>query len=132
MVTDMAYGTCSTVTLPPEIAGLLQAGATLLISVSGGKDSDCMALELARLRASHGWPGDLLLIHADTGMEWPESEAHCRQLARRLRAELVVVRHDHTLLEGIRRRMAKRPDAPPFPSSQARYCTSTWKRWVID
>lgn len=122
----------SHIALPPEIERLLQEGATLLVSVSGGKDSDCMALELARLRVKHDWPGDLLLIHADTGMEWRESEPHCRQLADRLGVELVVVRHDHTLLEGIHRRMVKRPDAPPFPSSQARYCTSTWKRSVID
>lgn len=120
------------ITIPPTIEPLLQEGATLLVSVSGGKDSDCMALELARLRAIHSWPGDLLLIHADTGMEWPQSEPHCHQLADRLGAELVVVCHDHTLLEGIRRRMVKRPDAPPFPSSQARYCTATWKRGVID
>jgi 3'-phosphoadenosine 5'-phosphosulfate sulfotransferase (PAPS reductase)/FAD synthetase len=121
----------SQITPPLKIEQLLQDGAILLVSVSGGKDSDCMALELTRLRAVYGWSGDLLLIHSDTGMEHPESEPHCRELARQIDVELVVVRHQYTLLEGIRRRMAKRPDAPPFPSSQARYCTATWKRDLV-
>ena len=109
----MSHKIHSAITLESTVEKLLQNGATLLVSVSGGKDSDCMALELARLHIhlEHDWPGDLLLIHADTGMEWRESEPHCHQLADRLGVELVVLRHDHTLLEGIHRRMMKRPDA---------------------
>ena len=116
-----------------HIVNALAKGAALVVSVSGGKDSDAMALALQRARQRFGWSGRFILCHADLGrMEWPQSLSHCRQMADRLGAEFVVVRHDHDLLEGIHRRRAKRPDAPPFPSAAARYCTASWKRAVID
>lgn len=119
--------------IPPEVQSLLDAGAHLIVSVSGGKDSDCQAIELAKLRDGHGWRGRFIFIHADVGrMEWAQSLAHCRQLAERLGAEFTVVKHaKYDLLGGIQNRMATRPDAPPFPSSAARYCTAGWKRDTI-
>lgn len=119
--------------LPAEIADLLATGAHLIVSVSGGKDSDCQAIELARLHAEHGWSGRFILIHADVGrMEWQQSLPHCKRLAERLGAEFVVVEHaKYDLLGGIQQRMQTRPDAPPFPSSAARYCTAGWKRDTI-
>lgn len=120
--------------LPPEIEERLARGAHLVVSVSGGKDSDVMALELHKLHTERGYTGDFVMIHADLGrMEWPQSKPHCWQLADRLRCRLVAVHHaKYDLLEGIRQRHLKRPDAPPFPSSAARYCTSDWKRGPID
>jgi hypothetical protein len=122
------------VLLPGDVRGMLESGADLVVSVSGGKDSDCMALELASLRAVYGWDGRFILIHADVGrMEWPQSLPHCAALADRLGAEFVVVRHaKRDLMDGIHLRMETRPDAPPFPSSAARWCTSDYKRAVID
>jgi len=113
---------------------MLDEGAQLIVSVSGGKDSDCMALELATMRRVYGWSGRLILIHADVGrMEWKQSLPHCQKLATRIGVPLVVVKHPkRDLLEGIERRMEVRPDAPPFPSSAARWCTSDYKRAVID
>jgi 3'-phosphoadenosine 5'-phosphosulfate sulfotransferase (PAPS reductase)/FAD synthetase len=117
----------------PQIQHALDNGAALIVSVSGGKDSDAMALVLHRARQHFRWRGRFILCHADLGrMEWPQSLPHCRDLVDRLDAEFVVVQHDHDLLEGIQRRRIKRPDAPPFPSAAARYCTATWKRSVID
>jgi len=119
--------------LSDEIRHALDDDAALIVSVSGGKDSDAMALALHRARQLFDWRGRFILCHADLGrMEWPQSLPHCRELAKRLGAEFAVVQHDHDLLEGIQRRRAKRPDAPPFPSAAARYCTATWKRSVID
>lgn len=120
--------------IPPQIGEALNNGAALIVSVSGGKDSDCMALELAAMREHYGWVGPFALIHADVGrMEWKQSIGHCEQLAQRLGVELFVVRHaKRDLLDGIWRRMEQRPDAPPFPSSAARWCTSDFKRAVID
>lgn len=58
--------------IPPELHTILSAGDHLIVSVSGGKDSDCQAIELARLRSQHGWTGRFIFIHADVGrMEWP-------------------------------------------------------------
>lgn len=120
--------------MPPEIGEALNNGAALIISVSGGKDSDCMALELAAARDHYGWAGPMALIHADVGrMEWKQSIGHCERLAQRLGVELFVVRHaKRDLLDGIHHRMEVRPDVPPFPSSAARWCTSDFKRAVID
>lgn len=116
--------------VPTEIHQLLTGGAHLIVSVSGGKDSDCQAIELARLRATHGWPGRLIFMHADVGrMEWRQSLPHCRRQAEHLGAEFVVVEHArYDLLGGIHNRLQTRADAPPFPSSAARYCTAGWKR----
>lgn len=120
--------------IPPEIREALDNGAALVVSVSGGKDSDCMALELAAMREHYGWSGPFGLIHADVGrMEWKQSIAHCERLAQWLGVELFVVRHaKRDLLDGIHRRMEVRPGVPPFPSSAARWCTSDFKRAVID
>lgn len=93
-----------------------------------------MALELEQARREHNWTGRFVLIHADVGrMEWKQSLPHCEQMAARVGAEFVVVKHsERDLLEGIHRRQQVRPDAPPFPSSAARWCTSDFKRSVID
>lgn len=124
------------ITLPEHIQSMLSYGGALVVNVSGGKDSDCMALELAALRQAHGWQGRFVLIHADVGrMEWRESLPHCEQMAARLGAEFVVVRHSQRdLLAGIQRRakMLAGTNKPPFPSSAARYCTSDFKRGPID
>lgn len=120
---------------PGQIASLLQeSSTTLLINVSGGKDSDSMLRCLVERHRREGWRCRLMAIHADLGaMEWHESLPHCEAVCRELGVELVVVRHaKHDLLEGIEARMEQRPDAPPFPSAAARFCTSGWKRNVID
>ncbi|MGZ6695331.1 MAG: ATP-binding protein, partial [Solirubrobacteraceae bacterium] len=68
--------------------GLLEAGAPVLVLLSGGRDSTClldMAVELGcRARA----------LHVDYGLR-PESGAdaeHCRALCERLGVELAVER----------------------------------------
>lgn len=122
-----------TINIPPEIKYSLEQGGPLIVSVSGGKDSDAMTLDLSYLRKMYGWAGDFILIHADVGrMEWHSSLEHCAKLAKRVGAEFVVVRHPkYDLAEGIRQRFITRPDAPSFPSSKSRYCTSDWKRAPI-
>lgn len=120
--------------MPDDIKNQLDNGAHLVVSVSGGKDSDCTAIELNKLRQLHNWTGRFILLHADVGrMEWKQSKAHCQQLAQGLNAEYVVVKHSkRELMDAIYNKMDSRPDAPPFPSSAARYCTSDYKRAVID
>lgn len=122
------------VVIPREIDDQLSRGAMLLVSVSAGKDSMAQAYALAKLRKDRGWTGRLVAIHADVGrMEWSYSTETCERIAREIGAEFVVVKHkQRDLLEGIHARQAKRPDAPPFPSSAARWCTSDYKRNPID
>lgn len=123
------------VAVPDEVLALLQReDATTLINISGGKDSDCMLRLLCELHRERQWPSRLLAIHSDLGkMEWHESLPHCRSVCDELGIELeVVTREQLDLLDAIEARMAQRPDAPPFPSSAARYCTAGWKRDVIN
>ena len=120
--------------IPDDIQTALDNDSALIVSVSGGKDSDCMALEIARLRQQYNWQGRFVLLHCDVGrMEWKQSIHHCEQLAQKLGAEFVVVRHhDKDLIDGIWARYDSRPDAPPFPSNAYRWCTAGWKRNPAD
>lgn len=123
------------VIVPEEVRELLQReDATCLVSSSGGKDSDCMLRLLVELHRRQAWSSRLLAIHSDLGkMEWHESLPHCRSVCEELGVELeVVTREGLDLLDAIEARRQKRPDAPPFPSSAARYCTAGWKRDVIN
>lgn len=89
-----------------------------------------MANVVTALREQEQWPCKIIAVHQDLGrMEWHETLPECRRQTQRLGLDLVIQQHTrHDLLAGIEERMAKRPDAPPFPSSAARYCTASWKR----
>lgn len=116
--------------MPPEIWRHLDNGAVLMTSISGGKDSQAMSLALVRECQQQGW-AEPVFVHCGLGaMEWSITSQVVEDQAKG--HDLVVLRKDHDLLEGIQRRMEKRPDAPPFPSSAARYCTAGWKREVTD
>jgi 3'-phosphoadenosine 5'-phosphosulfate sulfotransferase (PAPS reductase)/FAD synthetase len=114
----------------------LEAGAHLVVNVSGGKDSDCMALMLSQLRQRCAWPGRFILLHQDVGrMEWPQSEPHCQALADRVNAEYFVVRREQgDLLERIWQRALtlQGTGKPPWPSSETRYCTSELKTGIAN
>jgi 3'-phosphoadenosine 5'-phosphosulfate sulfotransferase (PAPS reductase)/FAD synthetase len=122
------------IALPPEIEAALNKGASLVISISGGKDSDAMCELLPLLHKSHGWTGKLALVHADLkGSEWAMTSDYVQRRAAELGLPLhVVTRERGSLLEQMRQRHEKRPDAPPFPSAAARYCTADHKRTPID
>lgn len=126
-------GFAAKVALPDEIREALANGADLVISVSGGKDSDVMTDLLLQMRAFFGWSGSVHLIHADLGRaEWPQTRQYVERRAEHLGVPLAVVHHPYgDLLDGIRRRASRRPGAPPFPSAAARWCTSDWKRSII-
>lgn len=116
---------------PPQAADLLQIeSTTLLINISGGVDSQAMTEVLLKARRKNAWRCQVKLVHADLGrMEWHQSMEECQALADRTGLELVIVQHPRfDLLGGIEERMRTRPDAPPFPSSAARFCTAGWKR----
>ncbi len=124
----------TTIKLTTQIKQELNNGADLIVAISGGKDSDAMLILLARAREQFGWPGRFVAMHNHVGrMEWPQSLQHCKDMAASVGAEFVVTeRPQGDLIDQIRDRMAKRPDAPPFPSSAARYCTSDQKRAQAD
>src|SRR5258707_3630803 len=62
------------IVVPPEIERAIESSqqpVSLVISVSGGKDSDTMCQWLPRLVAQRGWAGhvSISLAHVDMGIE---------------------------------------------------------------
>jgi 3'-phosphoadenosine 5'-phosphosulfate sulfotransferase (PAPS reductase)/FAD synthetase len=76
-----------------EIAEMIAADVVIAFGVSGGKDSDAMALATSRLLDDVGHAGPRVLIHADLGeIEHVDSLPQSQRLAARLGLELVIVR----------------------------------------
>ena len=68
----------------PDPLTLLRKGAALVLSVSGGKDSDAMTHHLLDLRRSERWTGDVVMLHADLGRaEWNQTPEYVENFARR-------------------------------------------------
>lgn len=90
----------------------------LVISFSGGKDSCAMLAYICEkypLIKKH-------VVFADTGWEHDDVVEWCQSIAGRFNQELHIVKHHNTnLLDRI-------ADRGKFPSSQARFCTSGFKR----
>jgi 3'-phosphoadenosine 5'-phosphosulfate sulfotransferase (PAPS reductase)/FAD synthetase len=81
------------VALTPEVEDLLRRDAVVAIGVSGGKDSDAVALAVAAYLDQTGHRGPRVLIHSDLGRtEWQASLPSCERLAEHLGWELMVVR----------------------------------------
>jgi 3'-phosphoadenosine 5'-phosphosulfate sulfotransferase (PAPS reductase)/FAD synthetase len=113
---------------------LLRAGAALVLSVSGGKDSDAMCHHLLEHRQTEGWSGEVVMIHADLGtrVEWQQTPDYVQNLAQRKGVPLHVVRWTHgDLIDRIWQRYYKDPSRPCWPSAQMRYCTADLKRGPI-
>jgi len=99
---------------PDDIADpltVLRNGAALVLSVSGGKDSDAMSHYLLDRRQAEGWPGEVMMVHADLGRaEWQQTPDYVRDLARRKDVPLHVVRWTHgDLIDRIWQRYHKDP-----------------------
>ena len=108
----------------PDALSLLRDGATLVLSVSGGKDSDTMTHYLMDLRQTEGWSGDVCMVHADLGkrVEWHQTPDYVRDLAKRKGVPLHIVRWTHgDLIDRIWQRYYKDPNRPCWPSSSIRY-----------
>jgi|SRR5579884_3919123 len=123
------------IALPWEIEEALANNADLFYSNSGGKDSDAMTVVLERLgskRRRHEkrkWRGKRAIIHADTGRtEWSATQAYVRRRADELALPLRIIRRPQgDLLDEMWERHRKRPEVPPFPSSQWRWCAGDQK-----
>jgi 3'-phosphoadenosine 5'-phosphosulfate sulfotransferase (PAPS reductase)/FAD synthetase len=125
------------VLLPPEIQDRLRDGADLVISMSGGKDSDALALALRELHRLHGWIGRLHIVHADLGRnDWSQTTAYVEHRAETLQLPLTVVRREQgDLLARWWQRHMTRPGVPPWSDARNRFCTSELKvgpinRWL--
>ena len=82
------------ISLTPEVSEALKHGAAVAIGISGGKDSDAMAIALNKYLDEIGHPRDRrVLIHADLGLiEWPETMEWVQKLADHVGLDLMIVR----------------------------------------
>ncbi|MFD8078999.1 phosphoadenosine phosphosulfate reductase family protein [Streptomyces sp. NPDC059718] len=117
---------------------LLQWADCLLISSSGGKDSQAILSYLVSLADLAGVRDRIVVVHCDLGdVEWQGTRELAEQQAAvyGLRFE-VVTRTQGDLLQHILQRdreLRARGDTttPAWPSSGARYCTSDHKRGQV-
>lgn len=114
---------------PPHPMDLVRMGATVVASLSGGKDGQAM---LAHLVDRIGVPKDqIIAIHADLGdAEWPGTASHAKSQADHYGVPFLVCRakdmagNPKDLLDYVDQR-------GQFFSRSARFCTSDWKRGPI-
>ena len=127
-----------------EVDALIKRNHAVAIGVSGGKDSQAVALAVSAHLDAVGHTGPRLLVHADLGsVEWDASLPACRALATHLGIELAVVggEPDKGLMQMWENRWAssKRRYAelstvtvvPPWSTPQMRFCTSDAKTHKI-
>ncbi len=104
--------------------------SAIVISISGGKDSqtilDYVMSEVRRQQYS----GDVIAVLADTGAEWPQSLPHCQMLCDHYRIELRVALPHRALPDHIERRCAMMAEKNKngWPSASLRDCTGACKR----
>lgn len=131
------------VAVTPDVEVLLDKHVPVCCSVSGGKDSDAMAIAVSRYLDKIGHQGPRLLVHADLGrVEWRDSLPSCERLAARLGWELLVVRRQAgDMLARWQKRWANNVARYaelscvklilPWSTPAMRFCTSELKGAVI-
>lgn len=109
--------------LPPKCRDLIERGALVAVSHSGGKDSQTMMILLSRIVPRE----QLLVVHAPLGeVEWPGTIEHIEAtMPSGIPLILAPVASGKTLLERTEERGL-------WPSSSARWCTSDFKRTPIE
>ena len=109
--------------IPSQCQDLIERGALVAINHSGGKDSQCMTVLLARTV-----PRDqLLIVHAPLGeIEWQGTIRHIEStIPADVPLILAPTASGKSLLHKIEERRR-------FPSSSVRFCTSDFKRTPIE
>lgn len=124
------------INVPTEVRAALDSGATVALSVSGGKDSQAMACAVLAYMAEEGLDNPVVAVHADLGRaEWTQTPGVVRRQAAAWGVPLrVVMRGDGAdLLDRIQHRASQvAPGVPWSPGAKARYCTSDLKREPIN
>ena len=111
------------IVIPPQCRELIELGALVAISSSGGKDSQAMTILLSQVVP----PELLLVVHAPLGeVEWPGTIEHIENtIPSSVPLILARTASGKSLLERIEERGR-------FPDSGRRYCTSDTKRTPIE
>lgn len=109
--------------------------SAVVISISGGKDSQTIMGVVMRLVREQSYGGQVIAVHADTGAEWPQSLPHCRMLCEHYGIELRVALPFRPLPAHIERRcrmLAEQGRAGGWPDMANRYCTAHCKVNAIE
>ncbi|MEO0516307.1 MAG: phosphoadenosine phosphosulfate reductase family protein [Cyanobacteria bacterium P01_A01_bin.116] len=119
---------CEQASVSNFIKTVLEEGADLAVSVSGGKDSDAMLRFLSTQHRENDWQGDLLALFCDLGrIEWLGVSDHLCRLCTELDVPLSKLYPTRSMIEEWQRRhetlLAKQQDKPFWSSASARYCT---------
>src|SRR3954454_14502694 len=107
----------------------------LVCSLSGGKDSSCTPRHIVLRCQMEQIPlGRVVAVHADLGrFEWAGAKELAEQHARHYGVRFEVVKREKgDLLDAVRPRRKYldahgKPEAPAWPDSVTRYCTSYFK-----
>ena len=123
--------------IPPFIQTVMNHGAHLACSVSGGKDSDAMLRFLAKLHWARRWRGDLFALFCDLGrIEWAGVPEHLQQLCSTFGLPLIKVWPNRPMIDEWQHRYEvitqKQQDKPFWSSASARYCTKHEKTQSSD
>lgn len=121
----------SPLAIPPEVLALQKAGALIVSSHSGGKDSQAMLIRLLEVIPRE----QIVVIHAALGeVEWPGALEHAERQARDAGLPFIVARATKTFFEMVEHRYRVRPgpNSSCWPSSANRQCTSDMKRGPIE
>lgn len=105
----------------------------ILINSSAGKDSQASLDVVGKAAIRAGVADRVVVVHADLGrIEWAGTRELAQEQAEHYGFRFEVVsRPQGDLLDQVAKRAAQRPDAPAWPSSAARYCTSDHKRGQV-
>ena len=121
---------------PAPILAALRGGAALVLSLSGGKDSQAMLNAVLRHPDRPNWTGPIVAVHADLGRaEWNQTAQVVADQAAAAGVPLTIVqRTKGDLFDRIEARADQLAGTgkPPWPSAAMRYCTSDLKRTPIN
>jgi len=102
----------------------------IVVNTSGGKDSQTTLRVVVQAAEAAGVRDRLIAVHADLPRaEWDGAKETAEAQAACYGVPFVTIRRvKGDLLDQVLERFEKRPDAPSWPSSTARFCTSDHKR----
>jgi len=125
---------CASCTVAPMTNPNLRSYDRILVNSSAGKDSQAMLDYLVELADAQGVSRDrFVVVHCDLGrVEWEGTAELAAEQAAHYGLRFEIVRRDlGDLLDQVESRHAtnvsKGKDIAPWPSSQARWCTSDQK-----
>lgn len=105
--------------------------SAIVVSISGGKDSQTILGVVSSMAREQVYGGQIIAIHANTGMEWPQSLPQCQMLCNHYGIKLVLAEPNTPLPQRIEARcraLSVQGKKGGWPSAKCRYCTSDCKR----